>query len=270
MIIHWEQWKNHFMRNQSRKAFVVEACDMGAFKQSTEVAASLAIFQLGEAGEGRIAHQIDSCDLEGIDDDYRKALKLFVKEEGGHAKLLGQCVRELGGKILHKNWTERLFVFGRRLLGIRLKLLVLLSAEVIGLCFYDLLADKIPHASIQACLRHICLDEKDHLEFHSDFFKTQTTNVFKKVVFQFLWRLVGSLAALAVILDHRKTLRALDIPVLMVWCTFQSWIQTAEERVLAKSLGSPNQKKGQLLNPEVRGCRSGYAHDEGERLLGRS
>jgi hypothetical protein len=95
---------------------------IGAPELAASIARSLAKFQLGEAGEGRIAKEIDRARLPSIDADYRAALKLFVAEEGRHARLLGLAVRALGGSLLQKNWTEALFVRGRRLLGLRLKL----------------------------------------------------------------------------------------------------------------------------------------------------
>ncbi|EKS01987.1 hypothetical protein LEP1GSC125_0273 [Leptospira mayottensis 200901122] len=30
---------------------------------------------------------------------------------------MGKCIRPLKGKLIKSNWTERLFYFGRRLLG---------------------------------------------------------------------------------------------------------------------------------------------------------
>jgi hypothetical protein len=114
-IMRWSDWRRHFELNRQRplpegleRAEEVPEAWRPAF------VASLAIFQLGETGEGRIAHEIDRAKLPGIDADYRAALKLFVAEEGRHARMLGLMVRGLGGKLLARNWTERLFVFGRR------------------------------------------------------------------------------------------------------------------------------------------------------------
>ena len=135
-----------------------------------EVAASLARFQLGEAGEGRIATAIDRFVTPAIDEDYRLALKLFVKEEGRHARILGALVLELGGTLLGKTWTESLFVAGRRMAGIRLKLLVLLVAEVVGIAFYREIADRLDDGCVRRALHQICGDEEQHLTFHRAFF----------------------------------------------------------------------------------------------------
>ena len=73
----------------------------------------------------------------------------FVEEEHRHANILAMCVRLLGGTLVKKNWTAGLFVFARRLIGLRLKVLVLLAAEVVGLCYYHLLAVQLPASRLR-------------------------------------------------------------------------------------------------------------------------
>ncbi|WAS92789.1 hypothetical protein [Nannocystis punicea] len=172
---------------------------------------SLAIFQVGESGEGRIVREIERSRLGGIDADYRAALKLFVKEEGRHARILAAMVRALGGSLRRTAWTDRLFVHGRRLLGLRLKLLVLLAAEVIGIGFYGLLAGRLGGCPIGQVLREICGDEEAHLEFHCAFFRLQTASPWRRALFSAAWFAVAAAACAVVLIDHRPTLRALAI-----------------------------------------------------------
>jgi hypothetical protein len=174
---------------------------------------SLARFQVGEAGEGRIARDIWRIRLRGIDDDYRNALGLFVKEEGRHARILSEMVRCLGGTLLAGSWTERLFVVARRLLDVRLKLLVLLAAEVVGIGFYGLCAGAFPSGPLRAALEQIRDDERAHLRFHRDFFQTEVSPGWRRRVFRIGWTLIGSAASLVVLLDHRRTLRTLGVPM---------------------------------------------------------
>src|SRR5262249_39452225 len=134
-------------------------------------------------------------------------------EEGRHGRILGELVRALGGRLLEKNWTERLFVWGRRLIGVRLKLVVLLAAEVIGIAFYGLLAEQLPQGQLRRALEQICADEAHHLRFHCDFFRTQAPTGSRKALFQCVWWAVGWAAAAVVMLDHAPTLRALGIPL---------------------------------------------------------
>jgi hypothetical protein len=174
---------------------------------------SLARFQVGEAGEGRIAREIDHVRLRGIDDDYRACLKLMVSEEKRHGRALALLVDALGGGLLVQTWTERLFVGGRRLLGVRLKLLVLLAAEVIGLGFYGLLAERLPPGALARALREICADESRHLRLHCAFFRGQARGVLSRLLFRAAWWAVGGAACAVVLLDHRPALRALGVPL---------------------------------------------------------
>jgi hypothetical protein len=197
-------WRVHFETNRLRPLPQVEAPQLPR-AQHEALARSLERFQLGESGEGRIAHEIDRCAF--ADGDYRAALKLFVAEEGRHAAILGRMVNALGGRVLERSWTERLFVHARRLFGVRFKLLVLLAAEVIGIAFYGLLARAVPRGAMADALAQICADEEAHLLFHCDFLSRQPR------VLHWVWWPLGTAATLTVLWDHRRTLRAFGIPI---------------------------------------------------------
>ena len=205
----WSDWREYFEANRGRPLPPVTPPGDLSPALVAALVRSLARFQVGEAGEGRIVRQIARCRLAGVDADYRRALELFVAEEGRHARILAAAVRALGGRLLATTWSERLFVLGRRLCGVRLKLLVLLAAEVIGVGFYGLLASRLPRGGLRAALEQMCGDERAHLRFHQDFFRTQAARGWRRLLFQVAWNLVGPAAALVVLLDNRQTLRQL-------------------------------------------------------------
>lgn len=209
----WTEYRTHFENNALRALPDTSSAHGVPADARDEVTASLARFQLGESGEGRIAHEIDHFHSHAIDDDYRAALKLFVKEEGRHARILGALVRSLGGALLEKTWTEALFVAGRRVLGIRLKLLVLLAAEVVGIGFYRAIGERLGDGTVRHALLQICADEEHHLRFHRAFFLRSAPSGLTRLVFLAAWALVGGAACAVVLLDHRRTLRVLDVPL---------------------------------------------------------
>jgi hypothetical protein len=224
----WSDWRRHFEMNRQRPLPEgLERAEALPEAWRSALVGSLATFQLGEAGEGRIAHEIDRAKVAGIDADYRAALKLFVAEEGRHARILGLMVRGLGGKLLARNWTERLFVFGRRLLGLRLKLMVLLVAEVIGGAFYGLLASRLPAGALRRGLEEICEDEQHHLDFHGEFFARQGWGVLMRAGWQAVWWSLAMAAMGAVLVDHRRTLRTMGISLTEAARTFLGLVREA-------------------------------------------
>ncbi|TGK37658.1 sugar transferase [Leptospira andrefontaineae] len=229
----WGNWAKHFRKNADRPYPIVQEQVIGFIPQKRlPVAKSLAIFQLGEAGEGRIAKDIDHIHIYGVDPNYREALKLFVKEEGRHARILGDCVRALRGELIESNWTEKLFHFGRRLLGTRLKLMVLLVAEVIGICFYKKIAEKIPFGSVKNALLHIAEDEEKHLIFHCTFFKIRLKNPSTRFLFKIIWRFLSFVACVSVLMDHRKTFKALEVPMKDCYLQFMDISRNTERKIL--------------------------------------
>lgn len=232
LTVDWGHWAGHFRRNANRPFPEIRDPAFGLTRQTRcFVARSLAIFQLGEAGEGRIAKEIDSVALYGVDENYREALKLFVREEGRHARILSDCVTQLGGELIQSNWTERLFRTGRRLLGVRLKLLVLLVAEVVGICFYRKLADKLPPGGIRRALMQIISDERKHLRFHAKFFGIRVRNELSRLLFVFLWRALALAACASVLWDHRATFQVLRISFREAIAKFSKLTLVTERRI---------------------------------------
>jgi hypothetical protein len=205
----WTTWRAHFEANAVRPLPAVDAPQLDPLRTQALVH-SLAIFQLGESGEGRIANQIDRVHLDGTDGDYRVALKRFVAEEGRHARILGQMLRGLGGRELQSNWTEALFRNGRRLMGVRTKLLVLMCAEVVGMTFYRLILERLPQSGLRSALEQICQDETEHLAFHAAFFHANLSPAERQAWRGAWWSVCGA-ALTAVRRDHRETLRAFGV-----------------------------------------------------------
>ncbi len=199
------RWRHHFELNRVRPLPDLDrAADGLPAAWPALLARSLAVFQLGESKGGRLATEIDA--IPGLDADYRAAVKLFIDEEQRHGQLLALCVGGLGGKLVTATWTESLFVVARRLLGVRFKLVVLLAAETVGLAFYRGLITRLPAGPLRACLAEICDDEVHHLRFHGDAFRGDRT-------FRLAWYPIVTAAAAVVLVDHRRTHRALGIPL---------------------------------------------------------
>ena len=208
----WSEWHSYYERNRTTALPTVTddgVPDDPALRAS--LARTFSIFQLGEAGEGRIAREVWHFHSPAVDDHWRRALTLWVREEGRHGRLLGDCARALGGKPIAINWTNNLLVFGRRLLGIRLKLLVVLSAEVIGITFYGLLARALGRGSIRDALTFIVAEEVQHLAFHSRFFRLETNTAARRLLFWIVWLVVGTAAGFVVLVDHAPAFRKLKI-----------------------------------------------------------
>jgi len=238
--IDWRRWRDLFDARRNRPLpdpFAPEpGLDALSLSTTRSLARSLAIFQLGESGGGTIVGQARGSRIRGIDGHYADAMALFVAEEHRHAELLACGVRMLGGELIRKNWTAKLFVSGRRLMGLRLKVMVLLAAEVVGICYYRLIASRLPEGRLKSVLQDLVRDEETHLDFHCAFLCTQATSRWRRVVFRLAWRLLMPTAGLVVMIDHRRALGDLGISMGTVRRRWSSISRRAEWRVCR---GSP-------------------------------
>lgn len=231
----WKEWRSFFERRSTRP--MPAPCYLPVYASlPRSLARSLAIFQLGESGGGTIIEQARNSRLPEIDADYAEAMALFVREENRHADVLEVCVRQLGGELIEKNWTARLFLFSRRLIGIRLKVLVLLAAEVVGICYYYMIAAHLPRLPMSEWLQELVEDEQSHLEFHCCFLRSQTKRPWKRWLFVVVWRITMLLAAVAVLVDHRAAIRDLGMSKAAIWRRWMSYSRLAERKIVARGV----------------------------------
>src|SRR5258708_6237483 len=89
---HWQPRFNLVLERPFPRTIAIPSFSVDAH---SAVGCSLAKMQLAETGEGRIAREVDRVMLPGINDEYRVALKQFIKSEAVHAALLKVCVQSM-------------------------------------------------------------------------------------------------------------------------------------------------------------------------------
>jgi hypothetical protein len=192
-----------------------------------KLASTVARLQAGETGEGRIVNEIRK---RGIGDaDYQQAIALFVAEEGRHARILGRALEGLGGEPHRDHWTARYFTVGRRVLGPRTKIVVLLAAEVIATTFYDAMERALPEGPLRTAFAQIQRDEMAHLEFHTDFFASQ--DAAGRAAFRAAWWPIASVCCAVVLGDHAATLGALGIDRVALLRAMRAAVTHVDRRV---------------------------------------
>ena len=242
----WSAYLLHFEKNAgpdvtrgpSRQSLSTEKCLPLNEEQKKHLLRSLAVFQLGETGEGRVVREIGQSGLGPVDSAYRQSLALFVQEEGRHAQMLGSMIRSMGGSSLSHNVTHGLFFLARRLMGLRLKIMVLLGAEIIGCECYGMLGRHLKDHPVGEGLLRIQKDELAHLGFHCHFFHLLGRHPVGRWLYLALYYPVSAAACLAVLLDQRRTFHALGVSTWAMMRSFAGRIATGA-RLIRKGCPSP-------------------------------
>src|SRR5205085_12501389 len=103
------QWLNYYRQNRNERPEPTWNSPSALSPRSqAALARSLSHFQLGETGEGTFL--LDrACRQVSDDAAYLEALRLFLAEEGEHARLLERLVQRFGGKTIRHHWSHALF-----------------------------------------------------------------------------------------------------------------------------------------------------------------
>jgi hypothetical protein len=165
----YDPWHQHFLRNRgAAHAFPWSESPHLTAAERRLVARSIQQFQLGEWARGRglmcraAAHPALAADLA-----FLPALQLFIAEEQEHSHLLGRFLDREHIPRLQAHWIDGVFRRLRKLAGMELCAMVLVTAETLAIPFYQALRDATHSTLLRAmCVRILC-DEAAHLRFQA-------------------------------------------------------------------------------------------------------
>lgn len=130
---------------------------------------SLSHFQLGESGGGTfLLRGANAVAATRDDPEYPRALRLFIGEENEHARLLSHLVVRYDAEPTREHWTHFLFHWIRQAAGIDFELQVLVTAELIGNAYYEVVGRHTTDPVLREVTELILRDEAMHIEFHQD------------------------------------------------------------------------------------------------------
>lgn len=201
-------WRNYYERNRLNRAEPIwdAPCRLTGDVRR-RLAVSLSHFQLGETGGGTFLIKEASKETGGED---LAALEMFVKEEAEHARLLACMVRRLGGKLVHRHWTHRLFKLVRRAGGFQFEIQMMLTAEIVGTAYYELLMTGTDDPALRDALGLMARDEAGHIGFHLDRMRMRwrTYLPLERTVWALQFQVLVLLALRVAWMDHGPCLKA--------------------------------------------------------------
>ncbi|PQZ87307.1 hypothetical protein CQ018_17760 [Arthrobacter sp. MYb227] len=214
-------WVKHFETNPQRQLLHDESIDWDAASEmdrSTTAAFihSLQRFELGESGDGK---GLLSKAAKHGDPIYVAALQLLVVEEQKHSALFARGLERFGGQRIAAHWSDSVFVFLRRSLGLRTELGLFLVAESVSMGYFTALAQNAPDPVLRGIGERVATDEQDHIRFQTDRLRAgfSTTPKFARNVAHALLTLVAVGASTVVVIDHRAALRACGLRPATYW-----------------------------------------------------
>ncbi|MCU1477632.1 MAG: putative rane protein [Subtercola sp.] len=179
------------------------------------LARSLQKFELGESGEGA---GLRSKARKRHDPVYDDALVRFIAEEQKHSALFAAALARFGAERLTSDWTDRVFVVLRRLMGLRTEVTLFLIAETVAMEYFEALG-RSSDPVIRGVARRVLTDEVEHIRFQIDQLRVgfeHTPRAGRLFAAAAAW-MVAVGAATVVAVDHGAAMRACGLRPLTFW-----------------------------------------------------
>ncbi len=201
----YARWLDYFEDRHGRELQAPYAARFVERPGRAALARSIERFELGESGDGERLRRLAA---QTGDAAYARAIELFVAEEGQHAKWLGILRERFGGVRLESHWSDRAFVLLRHVGGLRREICVLLTAELIALTYYRVVAQAYDDPVLEAACERILLDERGHVAFHRATLSIEFARMPApaRAAGVLSWRAFVAAVAAVVAWDHREVL----------------------------------------------------------------
>jgi hypothetical protein len=161
--MNYTYWKEYFESNQNHfKNINWDEPDSLTDHEKSIITKSIQQFQEGENSEGKHLFQFAKT---LNDDEYLSAIRLFIKEEQNHARVLARFMEKYGIEKAKGHWVDGAFRCLRKLMGLENSIIVLVTAEIISKIYYDALSNATGSGLLQKICSQVLQDEDQHIAF---------------------------------------------------------------------------------------------------------
>ena len=185
------------------------------------IAHSIAVFQLGESGEGRhLMRYAREWARRSGDDFYCEAARLHIAEEQRHSAVLRRFMSINTIASLQRGSSNAIFRTLRNALGsLEISIAVLVSAEMIAKVYYPALSRATQSEVLRALCDQIQREEITHVEFQIEQLarlRTGRSFLFSRAT-RLLHRVLYYPTVLTVWVTHRRVLKAGGLSFTTFW-----------------------------------------------------
>ena len=161
--MNFRSWRKYFEENQSHFSNIDwKEDDILTMEEKNIIAGSIAQFQKGENSEGK--HLFNHAKKHPDPED-QECIKLFIREEQMHARVLGKFMDKNNIPKIKKHWVDGIFRSLRKIACMENTIIVLLTAEIIAKIYYKALMHATSSALLQSICKQILIDEDAHIDF---------------------------------------------------------------------------------------------------------
>ena len=161
-------WIEHFYRNAPEPVLPWSDGARLSGAERLAVIASIQQFQLGEGASGARMLERAQRFCRGTGDlGLIAALKLFLREEQRHSRMLARFLQLENAHCLQSYWVHSAFRWIRGLAGLELCLKVLVTAELLARPYYAALRDATGSHLLRSICQRIFDEEAAHLRFQA-------------------------------------------------------------------------------------------------------
>lgn len=183
----YEDWKKYFKQNNTHRLAIPFQNDTLTNKEKELIFSSIYKFEQGEYSDGKHLKRVADIFAEKIhDNNYKYCIRWFIKEENAHSGYLKSYMEHYNVCVKENVVLDNIFRKLRKLAGLRCEVIVLVTAEIIALSYYEALMNATKSHALKAICRQMLHDEIPHIMFQSytlSYFKNKFYIKFIRILF---------------------------------------------------------------------------------------
>ncbi len=165
----YDRWTVYFARNDARRLNIDLSQERKLSPQEKKlIFPSICAFQKGEGSDGHfLMKTVEEYVRKNGCSAYRDAMQWFIKEENWHSAYLKKYMDFHKVKSIKHSFLDHVFRKLRQFGGLKGEIIILVTAEMIALTYYDALAEATESSALKSICKQMLRDELPHIMFQS-------------------------------------------------------------------------------------------------------